>query len=119
MTLMQKKVRSPQFLISFDKRLLIITIGQCHADSCKPIPKQVFVCLPSSRVLTCIADTVDDLKDSILMKSGIPCSYQYLLYQNKPLCASSSLTDGSTVHLLLRPHGESEECDICSFPGDV
>lgn len=80
--------------------------------------KQVFVCLPSGEVLTCIADTVDNLKDCILKKSGIPSSEQYLLFQNRPLHKDSDLPNGSTVHLLLKLQGGRKECDVCSFPGE-
>lgn len=80
--------------------------------------KQVFVCLPSGKVLTCTVDTVDNLKDCILKKSGIPSSEQHLLYQNRPLIKDFDLPNGSTVHLLFKLQGGSKECDICSFPGE-
>ena len=80
--------------------------------------KQVFVCLPSGKVLTCAADTVDNLKDCTLKKSGIPSSEQHLLYQNRPLIKDFDLPNGSTVHLLFKLQGGSKECDICSFPGE-
>ena len=60
-------------------------------------PKQIFVCLPSGKTLTCNADSVKDLKDNILKKSGIPTSKQYLVYQNRPLYGTSIICDGSTV----------------------
>ena len=64
--------------------------------------KQVFVCLPSGKVFTCTVDTVDNLKDCILKKSGIPSSKQHLLYQNRPLIKDFDSPNGSTVHLLFK-----------------
>ena len=51
-------------------------------------------------------------------KSGIPTNKQYLVYQNRPLYDTSIICDGSTVHVLLKLLGGSEECSICSFPGE-
>lgn len=80
--------------------------------------KQIFVSIPSGKTLTCTADTVDELKQKIFTKCGIPTSKQYLFYQNKPLHKTTNVTDGSNVHVLLKLCGGNEECEICSFPGE-